>query len=89
MGVLLRGLPAEARLARLPVDPVVWTTRDELLARLLEETSVLAADKRRKKPLELPRPASIREAEEEAKPTVNGLTGLVAMAEAAGRVRHV
>ena len=87
MAVLLRSLPAEARLSRLPGDEVVWTSSEELLARLLEETSVLVADKRRKQPLEIPRPLTVSQVEEQAKPKARGLSGLLAIANETGRVR--
>ena len=87
MIVLLRALPAEARLSRLPGDDVVWTTREELLTRIWEELSVLSADNRRKKPLEIPRPVTVSQAEEEAKPKARGLSGLLAVAGEKGRIR--
>lgn len=37
-----------------------WTVETELLAQLIEEVSVLAADMRRKKPREVPRPKHLR-----------------------------
>lgn len=33
-----------------------WTVDTELLAKILEEISILAAERRRKKPVEIPRP---------------------------------
>lgn len=36
-----------------------WTLNTELLAQLIEEVSVLAADMRRKKPRKVPRPAHL------------------------------
>lgn len=33
-----------------------WTTETELLAQLIEEVSILAADRRRDKPTSIPRP---------------------------------
>lgn len=37
-----------------------WELLHELLATILEEVSILAADRRRKKPLEVPRPGWFR-----------------------------
>lgn len=39
-----------------------WTTDTELLAQLVEEVSILAAERRRKSPREVPRPKHLREA---------------------------
>lgn len=86
--MLLRALPAEARLSRLPGDEVAWSTDTELLARLVEEVSVLAADKRRKKPLEVPRPRSVIAVAESSRSKVRGLRGLTQFAAEQGRVRH-
>ena len=43
-----------------------WTVEHELLAQLIEEVSVLAADRRRKKPREVPRPAHLKRDREKA-----------------------
>jgi len=37
-----------------------WTTDHELLAQIKEEVSILAAEYRRKKPVEVPRPEHLR-----------------------------
>ncbi len=37
-----------------------WTVETELLAKIFEEISILAAERRRKKPVELPRPDHLR-----------------------------
>lgn len=37
-----------------------WTVEHELLAQIKEEVSILAAEHRRKKPVEVPRPAHLR-----------------------------
>lgn len=37
-----------------------WTIETELLAKIFEEISILAAERRRKKPVELPRPEHMR-----------------------------
>ncbi len=87
--MLLRSLPAEARLARLPGDEVVWSTNTELLARLVEEISILSSDRRRKKPLEIPRPGTlIRAADEKVAHRTRGVKGLEQLASEMGRVRE-
>jgi hypothetical protein len=88
LAALIRTLPAEARLARIPGDDVKWTVETELLACIVEEVSVLAADRRRRKPLEIPRPGSINQARDQSSGTkVRGLRGLLQVAADAGRVR--
>lgn len=37
-----------------------WSVSTELLAQLIEEVSILAAERRRKQPREVPRPAHLR-----------------------------
>jgi hypothetical protein len=88
--VLLRGLPAEARLGRVAGDEVVWTTDTEILACLLEEVSVLSADRRRRQPLQIGRPVTIQRASDArgaGKNRARGVTGLMSVASGAGRVR--
>ena len=56
--MLIKTLPAEA-LVRTPVEErgrAPWTAELELMAQLIEMTSVLAADRRIKKPVKVPRP---------------------------------
>jgi hypothetical protein len=62
-------LPPESRFAQ-PKDGRTaaddWTVEHELLAQLIEEVSVLAADHRRKKPRSIPRPGAPGEAATDA-----------------------
>jgi hypothetical protein len=53
---LIAGLPADARCRRDDPNTPVWGYLEELLAQVIEEVSVLAADRRRKEPRVLPRP---------------------------------
>lgn len=55
----MRGLPAEALLRRdgAEVGADRWGLTQELLAQLVELVSVLAAEHRLRRPVELPRPA--------------------------------
>ncbi|WP_416875966.1 hypothetical protein [Kitasatospora sp. SC0581] len=55
----MRGLPAEALLRRdgAEVGGDRWGLTQELLAQLVELVSVLAAEHRLRRPVELPRPA--------------------------------
>lgn len=87
--MLIRTLPAEARLAREAGDEAVWTVETELLTCVLEEVSVLAADHRRKRPLEIPRPGAVQRARDRSGggAQARGLRGLVAVAADAGRLR--
>jgi hypothetical protein len=82
VAVLLRTLPIEARLARRPGDELVWTMDTELLARVVDEVSILAADRRRRAPVQTPRPTSVTRAGQG-----KGVRSLVAQAAAQGRVR--
>ncbi|WP_330335708.1 hypothetical protein OHS33_38670 (plasmid) [Streptomyces sp. NBC_00536] len=52
--MLLDGLPQESRVASSPIGG--WTPHTELLAQLIEEVSVLAADRRRESPRTIARP---------------------------------
>lgn len=54
--VLMDGLPDDARSARLDPTDVHWGTVEELLAQLLEVTSVYASERRLKEPRFVPRP---------------------------------
>ncbi|MFD7450368.1 hypothetical protein [Kitasatospora sp. NPDC059827] len=58
----MRGLPAEALLRRdgAEVGADRWGLTQELLAQLVELVSVLAAEHRLRRPVELPRPAYLR-----------------------------
>lgn len=82
---LLAGLPADARTRRENPDTPMWGFDQELLAQLVEEVSILAADYRRKKPREVPRPTSPEQA---AKKRSNH-GGLLSAAMTHGRVRRV
>ncbi|MFG2907379.1 hypothetical protein ACGF13_20225 [Kitasatospora sp. NPDC048286] len=55
----MRGLPAEALLRRdgAEIGADRWGLTQELLAQLVELVSVLAAEHRLRRPVELPRPA--------------------------------
>lgn len=53
---LYDGLPDSAPSKREDPDEPVWGATEELLAQVVEEVSVLVADKRRKDPRTLPRP---------------------------------
>ncbi|WP_435059872.1 hypothetical protein [Streptomyces sp. bgisy060] len=48
------GLPEDSRVRSAPIDG--WTKQTELLAQLIEEVSILAADRRREEPTSVPRP---------------------------------
>ncbi|AWI32686.1 hypothetical protein [Streptomyces tirandamycinicus] len=50
----LDGLPDESRLKSAPIGG--WTIQTELLAQLIEEVSLLAADRRREEPRTVTRP---------------------------------
>lgn len=60
--MLLAGLPDDARvfttpeIRRMLAEAREWTLDHELLAQIKEEVSILAAEHRRKKPVEVPRP---------------------------------
>ncbi|WP_327074441.1 hypothetical protein OG196_31875 [Kitasatospora purpeofusca] len=58
----MRGLPAEALLRRdaAEIGADRWGLTQELLAQAVELISVMAADRRLRKPVELPRPAHLR-----------------------------
>ncbi|MFJ4189429.1 hypothetical protein [Kitasatospora sp. NPDC089509] len=57
----MRGLPADALLRRdgAEIGADRWGLTQELLAQLVELVSVLAADHRLRRPVELPRPAHL------------------------------
>lgn len=52
-----------------------WTLNTELLAQLIEEVSILAAEQRRRKPRKVPRPAHLTGEEGGVKRAVNVLKG--------------
>lgn len=54
----MRGLPDDALVRTTPEQrsQEKWTVEMELLAQVVEEVSVLASDRRRKKPVQVPRP---------------------------------
>ncbi|WP_406153247.1 hypothetical protein OG217_05860 [Streptomyces sp. NBC_01023] len=54
MIVLIDGLPEESRIQSAQING--WTKETELLAQLIEEVSILAADRRREEPTSIPRP---------------------------------
>ncbi|MCC9309140.1 hypothetical protein LN042_18975 [Kitasatospora sp. RB6PN24] len=64
----MRGLPADALLRRdsSEVGSDRWGLTQELLAQLVEVVSVVAAERRLKQPVDLPRPAHLRPAASEA-----------------------
>lgn len=56
--MLVEGLPEQARTRRAADDRVWWGFTEELLAQLVELTSIVAADKRITEPRQVPRPGS-------------------------------
>lgn len=82
MALYLRTLPAEARLSRRSGDEFVWSIQTELLAQLVEVTSVSTAGRRLRKPIEIQRPDSLRPHNE-----TTGFRAALAQAQSAGRVR--
>lgn len=56
MSALYRGLPEGALSKQETTGLPPWGMQEELMAQLVEEVSVLAADHRRKEPRVLPRP---------------------------------
>jgi hypothetical protein len=64
--MLVLGLPDEARIFTTPEirqalrEARQWTLDHELLAQIKEEVSILAAEHRRKKPVDVPRPDHVR-----------------------------
>jgi hypothetical protein len=92
---LIRGLPEDALLARPMGQGEAWTRTHELLASVVEVVSVSAADRRLKKPLQVPRPKPARPSRAN-RPAVERAKGAVPLGEAmtrldngAGRVRVV
>jgi hypothetical protein len=73
---LIDGLPTDS-LTKTPPDQrdkPKWTVEDELLAQLIEEVSILAAEQRRKKPRQIPRPGQPSRAQRETV-TPEGVAG--------------
>lgn len=99
MAVLIEGLPPTALSKQDNPGEVPWGVTDELLAQLVEEVSVLTSDRRRKEPIEIPRPGrESRTQQKAAQPiltgnaqtglTAHGLSGMLAAAQVYGAVRH-
>lgn len=82
MALYLRTLPAEARLSRRSGDDTVWSLQTELLAQLVEVTSVGTAGRQLRKPIEIKRPDTLRQ-----KNKAVGLKAVLAQEQAAGRLR--
>ncbi|MGW0562957.1 hypothetical protein ACWDZ4_20615 [Streptomyces sp. NPDC003016] len=93
MSVLLEGLPEESRLKSSAVGG--WTVHNELLAQLIEEVSLLAADRRREEPRTVNRPydraAAVpqgnSEQAQQASPSMSGHRKMLAAAARRGMVR--
>ncbi|MER6232578.1 hypothetical protein ACFUC2_05280 [[Kitasatospora] papulosa] len=89
--MLLDRLPAESNLKTARLNG--WTIHTELLAQLIEEVSVLAADRRRSEPRTITRPyASVavptgNSDQEQAPPAMNGHRKMLAAAAKRGRVQ--
>lgn len=72
MSVLIEGLPDEA-LCKQPAEADrPWSETKELLARILEEVSIMAANHQRAEPLDYPRPGPGHPA---GRAPAEGLTG--------------
>lgn len=61
-----------------------WTLDHELLAQIKEEVSILAAEHRRKKPVEVPRPDHARRGARQRKPVKVGEPNPAGFAHAVG-----
>ncbi|KIF04155.1 hypothetical protein PL81_20290 [Streptomyces sp. RSD-27] len=91
--MLLDGLPPESRLTSSPIGG--WTAHTELLAQLIEEVSVLAADRRRENPRTITRPYPSAAAvpngngqqQEHPAPQMNGHRKMLAAAARRGMVQ--
>jgi hypothetical protein len=61
LSVLIKGLPSESLLRTDPEDRSLdrWSVNTELLAQLLEVTSVGVAERRLKDPVKIPRPTHL------------------------------
>lgn len=84
--VYLEGLPSDARCRKEDPDEPTWGLVEELLAQVIEEVGVLAAERRRAEPRRVPRPKSKAEQEAERTSTANRHGGLFAAALTHGRV---
>jgi hypothetical protein len=74
---LLDALPPDARSRRKDPDDEPWGVTEELLAQLVEMTSVVAAERRLKEPILLPRPGLPDRGKRAAgKPGANTVVGL-------------
>jgi hypothetical protein len=85
--VLLRGLPEEALTNRPDPTEPYWGATHELLAQVVEEVSVLASDRRRKKPREIERPAYLTGGKRGGGRRL-GYLEMAARLAGMGRVRH-
>ncbi|MER8103298.1 hypothetical protein [Kitasatospora sp. NPDC094016] len=84
-------MPEQARTRRAPGERAWWGFQEELLAQLVELTSVYAADRRLAEPLAVPRPNTVRAADTAPSPPSSGTSGLRQLLDAAslrGRVQH-
>lgn len=79
----LDGLPDEARCRREDPDEPRWGVLEELIAQVVEEVSVLAAERRRPEPRKIPRPG-VEKAEAKQRAATHG--GL--LTAAMGRARR-
>jgi hypothetical protein len=84
VALFLRTLPAEARLSRRPGDEAEWSIQTELLAQLVEVTSVSSSGRQLRKPIEVDRPLTLK-AQRPGK--AQGFAAAIAQAQEAGRVR--
>jgi hypothetical protein len=90
---LIAGLPDGALCKQDNPGETPWGVTEELLAQLVEEVSVLAADRRRKDPITIPRPGQPTVAPAGISGTAStgvqarGMAGLLAAAEVFGAVR--
>lgn len=80
---LYDGLPDGAVSRRENPDEPHWGTTEELLAQMVEEVSVLVADKRRKEPRSLPRPWEKKKPARQLGLTTNEAGGIQATGVAA------
>ncbi|MFJ6770165.1 hypothetical protein ACIQOV_04155 [Kitasatospora sp. NPDC091257] len=84
----MRGLPAEALLRRdeAEVGADRWGLTQELLAQVVELLSVLAAEHRLRRPVELPRPAHLSSGRErERERDGQGMARAVAVLRRSGK----
>ncbi len=94
MCVLIEGLPDGARSKTDDPGIAEWGTTDELLAQLVEEVSVLVADRRRKEPRTIPRPWEAKKSgpvagvvvSEDGGMVATGLSGMLSATQRRGAV---